>query len=418
MKNIKKFILVFMYDIVFIQNNRTIFYIFKFLFIPSWIYYRFINNKQLKVFFLKTNIFGIQIVDFQQFHHLASGSSEIFYFNYHPQIAGPFLFEKQIDQIMNLPNVKIVRHVITIQRAFAQSLENSIAIRMRSKSKVILQSLRAFGFNSSLLKHNQCLRFPVFSSVELDEHRNYLHSKVSRIDKDKEIIALHSRTGNFPKFKEPSRVSSDFRNTSFKEIHKASKYFDTSRFSFIRIGHFERTENEKSPVIIDIRQNILADNALQLSAFASVSAYFGSSSGPMGFFASQKKPCLLLSTYPIDIEYPSDPRFFIVIPKIILDCMNNRPLTLNEQFKIDLIKIQNLYNDKELIELNLKVECIPQKLISQIYLNWQNSVLIGKETEWLTESIKASKKLFLEVGRLNFPILPIEYIVYVNNLTK
>ncbi len=407
-----------MYDIVFIQNNRTIFYIFKFLFIPSWIYYRFINNKQLKVFFLKTNIFGIQIVDFQQFHHLASGSSEIFYFNYHPQIAGPFLFEKQIDQIMNLPNVKIVRHVITIQRAFAQSLENSIAIRMRSKSKVILQSLRAFGFNSSLLKHNQCLRFPVFSSVELDEHRNYLHSKVSRIDKDKEIIALHSRTGNFPKFKEPSRVSSDFRNTSFKEIHKASKYFDTSRFSFIRIGHFERTENEKSPVIIDIRQNILADNALQLSAFASVSAYFGSSSGPMGFFASQKKPCLLLSTYPIDIEYPSDPRFFIVIPKIILDCMNNRPLTLNEQFKIDLIKIQNLYNDKELIELNLKVECIPQKLISQIYLNWQNSVLIGKETEWLTESIKASKKLFLEVGRLNFPILPIEYIVYVNNLTK
>ena len=407
-----------MYDIVFIQNNRTIFYIFRFLFIPSWIYYRFINNKQLKVFFLKTNIFGIQIVDFQQFHHLASGSSEIFYFNYHPQIAGPFLFEKQIDQIMNLPNVKIVRHVITIQRAFAQSLENSIAIRMRSKSKVILQSLRAFGFNSSLLKHNQCLRFPVFSSVELDEHRNYLHSKVSRIDKDKEIIALHSRTGNFPKFKEPSRVSSDFRNTSFKEIYKASKYFDTSRFSFIRIGHFERTENEKSPVIIDIRQNILADNALQLSAFASVSAYFGSSSGPMGFFASQKKPCLLLSTYPIDIEYPSDPRFFIVIPKIILDCMNNRPLTLNEQFKIDLIKIQNLYNDKELIELNLKVECIPQKLISQIYLNWQNSVLIGKETEWLTESIKASKKLFLEVGRLDFPILPIEYIVYVNNLTK
>jgi hypothetical protein len=98
--------------------------------------------------------------------------------------------------------------------------------------------------------------------------------------------------------------------------------------------------------------------------------------------------------------------------------MNNRPLTLTEQFKIDLIKIQNLYNDRELIELNLKVECIPQKLISQIYLNWQNSVLIGKETEWLTESIKASKKLFLEVGRLNFPILPIEYIVYVNNLTK
>jgi putative glycosyltransferase (TIGR04372 family) len=388
------------------------------LFIPSWIYYRFINNKQLKVFFLKTNIFGIQIVDFQQFHHLASGSSEIFYFNYHPQIAGPFLFEKQIDQIMNLPNVKIVRHVITIQRAFAQSLENSIAIKMRSKSKVILQSLRALGFNSSLLKHNQCLRFPVFSSVELDEHRNYLHSKVSRIDKDKEIIALHSRTGNFPKFKEPSRVSSDFRNTSFKEIYKSSKYFDTSRFSFIRIGHFERIENEKSPVIIDIRQDIVADNALQLSAFASVSAYFGSSSGPMGFFASQKKPCLLLSTYPIEIEYPSDPRFFIVIPKIILDCMNNRPLTLNEQFKIDLIKIQNLYNDKELIKLNLKVECIPQKLISQIYLNWQNSVLIGKETEWLTESIKASKKLFLEVGRLNFPILPIEYIVYVNNLTK
>jgi len=407
-----------MYDTVFIQNNRTIFYIFRFLFIPSWIYYRFINNKQLKVFFLKTNIFGIQIVDFQQFHHLASGSSEIFYFNYHPQIAGPFLFEKQIDQIMNLPNVKIVRHVITIQRAFAQSLENSIAIKMRSKSKVILQSLRALGFNSSLLKHNQCLRFPVFSSVELDEHRNYLHSKVSRIDKDKEIIALHSRTGNFPKFKEPSRVSSDFRNTSFKEIYKSSKYFDTSRFSFIRIGHFERIENEKSPVIIDIRQDIVADNALQLSAFASVSAYFGSSSGPMGFFASQKKPCLLLSTYPIEIEYPSDPRFFIVIPKIILDCMNNRPLTLNEQFKIDLIKIQNLYNDKELIKLNLKVECIPQKLISQIYLNWQNSVLIGKETEWLTESIKASKKLFLEVGRLNFPILPIEYIVYVNNLTK
>ena len=417
MRDIKNFVLVFFYDTVFIQNNRTIYHVFRLLFIPSWVYYHFINNNNIKVFFLKSNIFGLQLVDFQQFHHLVFGSNEIFYFNYHPQIAGPFLFEKQINQITNLSNVKVIKHIFLIQRAFAQSIENSIARIIRKKSKVMLQSLREFGFNSSLLKHNQCLKFPVFSSVELTEHRNYLHSKIPKINKNKEIIALHSRTGNFPKFREPLRVSSDFRNTSFKEIYNASKYFNTSKFSFIRIGHFERIDNEKSPIIIDVRQDILADNALQLSVFASVSAYFGSSSGPMGFFANQKKPCLLLSTYPVDIEYPSDPRFFIVIPKIILNGINNKPLTLTEQFNIDLIKIQNLYNDKKLIELNLKVACIPQKLISQIYLNWQDSVLIGKETEWLKKSINASKKLSLEVNRLNFPILPIEYIEYVKNLS-
>ena len=414
---IKKTILTFFYDEVFLQNHKFRFNVVRLIFLPSWIYYHFIDNKENQVFFLKSNIFGIQVSDFQQFYHLVFKSKTIYHFNHHPQIAGPFLFKKQIHQLNNLQNVKIMKHRYLIQRAFSQSLENSIASRIRLNNKIILQSLRSFGLNASLLSHNQCVAFPQFSLEDLRIHRNYVKSKISKFDTRKQSIALHSRSGNFPKLKEQSRISDEFRNTKFKEIENVSDYFDVDRFNFIRIGYFEQNESTQSSKIIDLRQDISVDKELQLSVFSSIDAYFGSSSGPMGFFASQKKPCLLLSTYPIDIEYPSDPQFFIIIPKIIFSSMNNKPLPLTKQFETDLIRIQNLYDDRLLLKLGLFLDTIPQNLVSQIYFNWQNSVLKNKETEWLKESVKASQELALKVARQNFPILPIEYISYVNKLS-
>jgi len=418
MKKSKKTILTFLYDEVFIQNHKIRFNVVRLIFLPSWIYYHFINDKNKKVFFLKSNIFGIQITDFQQFHHLVLKSDAIYYYNHHPQIAGLFLFKKQVQQLNSLQNVEIIKHRYLIQRAYAQSIENSITSRIRLNSKTILQSLRFFGLNGTLLKHNQCAAFPKFSLNDIHKHRNHLKSKIPGIDIRKKNIALHSRSGNFPKFKEPKRISDGFRNTSFKEIDNVSKHFDVERFNFIRIGYFEKNESTESSKIIDIRQEISVDDDFQLSVFASIDAYFGSSSGPVGFFASQKKPCLLLSSFPIDTEYPSDPRFFIVIPKIIYSFATKKPLPMVKQFENDLIQMQNLYDDRLLIKLGLSVGTIPQTLISKIYLNWQNSVLRNTETEWLKKSIRVSEEVALKVDRQKFPILPIEFVSYVDRLSS
>ena len=83
-----------------------------------------------------------------------------------------------------------------------------------------------------------------------------------------------------------------------------------------------------------------------------------------------------------------------------------------------MIQIQNLYDDRLLIKLGLSVGTIPQTLISKIYLNWQNSVLKNTETEWLKKSIRASEQVAYKVDRQKFPILPIEFISYVDRLSS
>jgi putative glycosyltransferase (TIGR04372 family) len=407
---------LFFYDLFLIRKPFTLFFIVKLLFVPIWLGYRVITLKNKKlVLLLRSDIFGNQLMEFQQLNQMAKISQQVIFFNHHPIVAGEFIFKKQMNQIFLHQNIKKLNHLFIILRMYSQSIENSIYSRIRLKRKIFLTSFREQGFAGSLLNHFMLDAFPKFSNDDWISYKKSIALSIPEIDLNKRLIAVHSRSGNFPKSKEPERVFSVFRNTSFSEIDFISSEFNTQNFTFIRIGHFEDYERTKSSNIIDVRRVIRDTDDLQLSVFALINGYVGSSSGPLGFFAIQKKPCLLISVYPIDLEYSFNPRDSIVIPKLIFNLKDNRFFGLEEQFDIDFVKLQNLYNDRLIIEKQLEPRSLPVALTKQIYSNWQSSILNNDfNSQWIKDSIIATNSLRKLTKLQNLPLIPVEYFNYLS----
>jgi putative glycosyltransferase (TIGR04372 family) len=359
----------------------------------------------------------MQLFEFQQLNQLITKSTETIYVNHHPKVAGNFIYQVQMNQILRHSNLKIIRHFYIICRIYAQDIENSISLRLKSKRYTIMTSLRELGYVANMLTHYTSAPFPTFSKQILFQHQNYLKEHIPNLDLSRKNIAVHSRSGNFPKFKEPERVKSGFRNTLFSEINSISEHFDTDNFNFIRIGHYEEFDRLTSNRITDLRNQINLDPVLQLAVFTSIAGYVGSSSGPLSFFAMQNLPCLLISVYPIDTGYSENPRSQMVIPKLIWDIEKQRYLSIHEQFNKKLIDLQNYYNDTLLIEKKLEPHSLPVSITSQIYVNWQSSVLISNTpTKWINSSVSASLKLSEDLNLPNLPIIPIEYFDYLDSI--
>lgn len=413
-----KKVLPFFFNSSHAALSKFWFRIAKLLFLPIWFYYHFINKRNLRVFYIHTPIFGEQLAQFQLLNEFAKKSSEIIYFNHHTTISGIFIYNKQIEQVLNLKNVKLINQFLLIFRIHSQSIEDSLSKRRLVKRKIFCSTLRALNYKSSLFYCNFAEKFPYFTESELHEHRTYLNSKVQELNPKNQIIVVHSRTNNFKKL-EPSSIQSNFRNTDFNEIIMSSKNLNMDKFNFMRIGHYEEDlHHPPTPKIIDIRKKISLDNYLQLSSFACASAYFGSQSGALSFFVGQKKPCLLISAYPIDFEYPIDPKFVMVVPKLIYNKVRKKFYDIGEQLSDRFMKMQNLYDDRLLISLDLEVIPIPQELTSRIYANWQNSVLEGGESDWLFESVVATNYLRTKFNLPKLGTIPIEYLNYLKELDK
>jgi putative glycosyltransferase (TIGR04372 family) len=413
-----KKILSFFFNLSSARLSKFGFPISKIVFLPIWFYYHFINKRSIRVFYIHTPIFGEQLAQFQQLNEFAKNTSEIIYFNHHPNISGIFIYNKQIEQILSLKNVRLINPFLLICRMHSQHIEDSLSKRRLVKPKNFCRTLRALNYRSSLFHANFADKFPYFVESELNEFRNYLNSKVQELNPKNQIVVVHSRTNNFKKL-ESFSIQSNFRDTDFNEIVVSSKNFDIDRFNFVRIGHYEENLDHPSvPKIIDIRKKLSLDNYLQLSTFACASAYFGSQSGALSFFVGQKKPCLLISAYPIDFEYPIDPKFVMVVPKLIYNREQKEYFGIDKQLSDRFMKIQNLYDDKLLISLDLEVIPIPQELTSQIYANWQNSVLEGGESDWLIESVVATNYLRNKFNLPRLGTIPIEYFNYLKELEK
>lgn len=202
-------IFLFFYDLNTLRS-KYIFPIVKILFLPAWLYYRFFSRNKLKVLLIRTDIFGMQIFEFQQLNQLAVESKEIIYINHHPNIAGKFIYPLQMHQILKHSNIRIIKHFYLICRLYSQELENSISIRIKSNRRSILTSLRELGYVGNLLSHYTSVPFPMFTTSDLTQHRKYLKDKIPNLNMNKKIIAVHSRTGNYPKHKEPERVRDFF----------------------------------------------------------------------------------------------------------------------------------------------------------------------------------------------------------------
>ena len=103
-----KKILSFFFNLSSARLSKFGFPISKIVFLPIWFYYHFINKRSIRVFYIHTPIFGEQLAQFQQLNEFAKKTSEIIYFNHHPTISGIFIYNKQIEQILNLKNVKLI----------------------------------------------------------------------------------------------------------------------------------------------------------------------------------------------------------------------------------------------------------------------------------------------------------------------
>ena len=413
-----KKVLSFFFNSSHAALSKFWFRIAKLVFLPIWFYYHFINKRNLRVFYIHTPIFGEQLAQFQQLNEFAKKTSEIIYFNHHPTISGIFIYNKQIEQILNLKNVKLINQFLLIFRIHSQSIEDSLSKRRLVKHKIFCSTLRALNYRSSLFHANSAEKFPYFVESELHEYRTYLNSKVQELNPKNQIIVVHSRTNNFKKL-EPYSIQSSFRNTDYNEIVVSSKNLNTDKFNFVRIGHYEEDQhNPVSSKIIDIRKKISLDNYLHLSSFACASAYFGSQSGALSFFVGQKKPCLLISAYPIDFEYPIDPKFVMVVPKLIYNKAQKKFYSISEQLSDRFMKMQNLFDDRLLISLDLEVIPIPQELTSQIYTRWQNSILEVTKSDWLIESVVATNYLRTKFNLPRLGTIPIEYFNYLKELDK
>jgi hypothetical protein len=67
-----------------------------------------------------------------------------------------------------------------------------------------------------------------------------------------------------------------------------------------------------------------------------------------------------------------------------------------------------------LIERKLEPHSLPMSITSQIYKNWQSSILkTNKPTKWLDSSVSASLKLSEDLNRPNLPVIPIEYFSFL-----
>ena len=406
----------FLYDVWAERKSGCLRVFFKFIFLPAWIFYYLFHNEDKIVLFIRTEIFGLQLAEFQALKKLAVDTDRQIYFNHHPEVVGKFIFNKQLEQILQLSNVKMIGQIFIISRLFADDIGLTISRIFKLKRKKILKTFRSMGFTYSLLQNKVFQSFPLFSKNELKEHRNYLSNCDPRIIKNKPIIATQIRTGNFPRYAVPSRVSDKFRIGKISEINISIKEFGKNNFQFVRIGHFEERSAFSTKKVLDLRKDLAKDNKLQLSIFASCDAYFGSSNGPVAFFVIQKKPCLLLSVYPIDIEYPKDPKSIVVVPKLIWSNTNNRYLTLKEQFGIPFMQLQNKYDDRLLMKEGFEPKSLPQDIISKIFSNWQTSILLNKKSDfWQKKTIHKSNELRIAVNRPNLPSIPIEYFNYLEN---
>jgi putative glycosyltransferase (TIGR04372 family) len=209
----------------------------------------------------------------------------------------------------------------------------------------------------------------------------------------------------------------DFRNSSSSDIAESIKYLNTNRNILVRFGHFD-FDTIRNDKFIDIRKKLMANKELQLAFYSLVDAYFGTANGPVSFFVNQKKPCLLVSTYPIDFEYPTDPHSVMLIPKLVWNNLSKRYFNIYELLDLNFLKIQNLYNDQILVKNGLSVISPPAELIAKIFLSWQNSILLGEYNKWLDLSIKHTEKLRSSLNLPRLGTIPIEYFSYMKSINK
>lgn len=407
-----------------ILQNRKIIYIFlKITFVLPWIFYKVFAKEKIAIL-IRTEIFGNQILDFQGVNSLALSTQYDVYICLHPEIKGKFLIKKQVDQIGTLPNIRFINHFFMILRLYVQDVENTFSRYLNLKPKKLSTNLREESKiyeNVGATMYHQIIMpsFPVFTEFEKKSHKYFLKNNFKNIFSDKPIIAVHSRSGNYPKYKEPKKVSDEYRNTSFSEINQISQDFDTRNFTFVRIGYNEKFESDTASKIVDIREILDSVPEAQISVFTNISAYVGSSSGPVSFFINQKIPCLLISVFPVERNYYLDPTRLVIVPKLIYDVRNKRYLNIEEQFSKDILDIGLTYNDRLMKNINLAVHSIPTELSRNIYKNWQHAILKNNlDSEWLKSSVKASIELGIGLNRVQMPVIPIEYFNYLKSLTN
>ncbi len=410
---------VFFYDLFFLRNTSLIFYLIKISSLLFWIYFRFIDKTDRNYFYLRAEIFGEQLAQFQSLNQFALDSKTSISYNFHPVIKGEFIIHEQVRQLSTLHNVKRCSHLKIILRLFSDSLDNSISKRFQLKQKFIISSLREKGYGSNFQNFSKFEAFPKFNATELSSQREYLQSEFTNILDDSLLVAVNSRTGNFQKYRKFPKENMDFRNTNFHELAQAIKNSHADKLQYLRIGQFENDSVPDANLWIDTREKIAEDEMLQLSCFNSCDAYFGSSNGPISYFVAQKKPCLAVSVYPIDLEYPIEAESMVVIPKMIWKRSEGKFMELEEQFSLDFSKIQNLYNDKLLIDKNLYPISISKLIINEVYSDWVSSILfkmIG--SDWLDKSIEATNKLREKTNRPNLPVIPHQYFKIAQSLNS
>ena len=62
---------LFFYDLYFIRRSKYLFLLVKIIFLPVWVYYRFLSRNKHIVLFIRTDIFGMQLFEFQQLNQIA-----------------------------------------------------------------------------------------------------------------------------------------------------------------------------------------------------------------------------------------------------------------------------------------------------------------------------------------------------------
>jgi putative glycosyltransferase (TIGR04372 family) len=312
-------------------------------------------------------------------------------------------------------NVKLTSRLNIVNRIYSQNIEDFLSRKFSLKKRNFIFSFRHLGFSSSLLNSYLVPKFPNFSQKDLLNSRKLVSKHAPNISVDKYIIGVNLRSKGYIQHNLLSQYMMNFRNASINDISESIKVLNTDRNIFVRFGHFD---NETAYIknFVDLRKQLLTNNELQLSLFASINAYFGTANGPVSFFVNQKKPCLLVSTYPIDFEYPTDPHAVIIIPKLVWDQFNKRYFSLEELFDLDFLKMQNLYNDHALIKNGLRIESPPSTLTAKIFAGWQDSILLQKNTNWLKLSVEASSNLRKKLNLPKLATIPIDYFDYVKSL--
>ena len=222
-------------------------------------------------------------------------------------------------------------------------------------------------------------------------------------------VVVTNRSDQYSKWNEP-REKNQYRNFDFTSIEVAIAGAVTNKL-FVRLGSAGDTEKLASvwDGIVDLRSIAARNPCLDLAVQQNASGYFGAVSGPYSTFLLLKKPTAAVNILPLLVNYPTDPKRLLAIPKLLYDTNHRKLVHLKDMVKMPLAGMTHTDDYRR-----YGLECVENspELVAEFLQEWLTLCGWGPETNTAdleSEIVTRANFLRSRLRSPNFPCLPLSF---------